>query len=89
MRGPAAYGESQWCGAKTGSPEAEEEVMNPYLLQLAAEDRAESMRSAAAIARLARQARQASRVSPSEIGHLLRAIPRQRVPEESVTRRAA
>lgn len=63
--------------------------MNPYLLQLAAEDRAESMRSAAAIARLARQARQASRVSPSEIGHLLRAIPRQRVPEESVTRRAA
>jgi hypothetical protein len=63
--------------------------MNPYLLQMVAEDRAEDMRAAAATARLVRQARRAGQAGPHEAGYLLRAIPHQREPEESVTRRAA
>lgn len=63
--------------------------MNPYLMGMVAADRADSMRKAAATARLARQARRAVQASPHEAGHLLRAIPHQREPEESVARRAA
>jgi hypothetical protein len=63
--------------------------MNAYLLQMVAADRAQSMRTAAATARLARQARRGGQASPHQAGHLLRAIPHQRVPEEPVARRAA
>jgi hypothetical protein len=63
--------------------------MNPYLLQLVAAERAESMRTVAAKARLTRQARRASQASPDEAGHLLRTIPQQREAEESLARRAA
>lgn len=63
--------------------------MNPYLLQMIAAERAESMRAVAATARLVRQARRASQASPHDDNHLLRTIPQQREPEESLARRAA
>jgi len=63
--------------------------MNPYLLSMVAAERAESMRTVAAKARLIRQARRASQASPHDAGQLLRTIPRQREPEESLARRAA
>lgn len=63
--------------------------MNPYLLQIVAAERGNSMRAAAAADRLARQARRTSQASPHHVTGLLRAIPHQREAEESVTRRAA
>lgn len=63
--------------------------MNGYLMQKIAAERGESMRAAAAAARLSRQARQASQDRPHDGARLLRAIPRQREPEESAARRAA
>jgi hypothetical protein len=63
--------------------------MNPYLLQMIANDQAESMRTVAATARLARQARQARHSSPRNASHMLHAIPHQREAQESTARRAA
>ena len=63
--------------------------MYRYLLQKVAEERIESMRSAAASARLARRVRRTRQASPHDARHLLRTIPRQREPEESLARRAA
>jgi hypothetical protein len=60
--------------------------MNPYLLQMIANERAESMRTVAATARLARQARHAS---PRHASHMLHAIPQPREAQESTARRAA
>jgi hypothetical protein len=63
--------------------------MNPYLLQMIANDRAESMRTVAATARLVRQARRARHASPRHASHMLHAIPQPREAQESTARRAA
>jgi hypothetical protein len=60
--------------------------MNPYLLQMIADDRAQSMRTVAATARLARQARRTRHSSLGGASQVLHAIPH---PRESAPRRAA
>ena len=64
--------------------------MNPYLMQRLAEDRLESLRSAAAADRLFRLVWRASagHVSPRDATRLLRAVPRPRQPEEWAAPRA-